>query len=215
MSGLRALLLDLPRRIGYVHGPRLMSRLRKWWVLARHPHAHITFVEPVYLGPGFSLHIPEGGTFTAGPYCDFRRDFRAEVSGGGRIEVGSGCVFTYGVLIQCSTSIVIGERCVFAQGVLLVDGSHRFRDLDRPLLEQGYDFRPLRIEDDAMVSAKCTVIASLGRRAFVGANSVVVEDVPAYSLAVGTPARVIERFGPEDLSETDAPAAPRAARRGG
>src|SRR5947209_12665450 len=209
------LLRDIPRRIGYVHGPRLMSRLRKWWVLLRHPHANISFTEPVYLGPGFSLHIPAGGTFTAGPYCEFRRNFRAEISGDGRVEIGAGSVFTYDVVIQCSTSIVIGERCVLAQGALLVDGSHRFRELDRPLLEQGYDFRPLRIGDEAMVSAKCTVIASLGQRCMVGANSVVVEDVPPYSLAVGAPARVIEHFGPANLSLTDAPPAPRAARRGG
>ncbi len=209
MSRLRALLADLPRRVGYVHGPRLMSRLRKWWVLARHPHASITFVEPVYLGPGFSLHIPERGTFIAGPYCEFRRNFRAELSDGGRLEIGARSVFTYDVVVQCSTSIVIGERCVFAQATLLVDGSHRFRELDRPLLEQGYDFRPLRIDDEVMVSAKCTIIADLGRRCFIGANSVVVHDVPAYSLAVGAPARVIEYFGPEDGERARAAPAPR------
>ena len=174
-----------------------MSRLRKWWVLARHPHASITFTEPVYLGPGFSLHIPDGGTFIAGPYCDFRRDFRAEISGGGRVEIGAGSVFTYGVLIQCSTSIVIGERCVFAQGALLVDGSHRFRDLDRPMLDQGYDFRPIRIGDDAAIMAKCTIIADVGERAFVGANAVVTRPVPPFTLAAGVPARPIESFGPE------------------
>ena len=224
MNRLAALLRDLPRRIGYVHGPRAMSRLRKWWVLARHPHASVTFVEPVYLGPGFSLHIPEGGTFVAGPYCDFRRNFRAEVSGDGHLQIGAGSVFTYDVVIQCSTSIAIGERCVFGQASLIVDGNHRFRDLDRPLLEQGYDFRPLRIGDEAMVSTKCTIIASLGRRCFVGANSVVVDDVPAFCLAVGSPAQVVEYYGPPDEEPPDLDAlsaaragraAPRAARPGG
>jgi acetyltransferase-like isoleucine patch superfamily enzyme len=205
MTRARALLEDLPRRLGYQHGPRLMSRLRKWWVLARHRHASVTFVEPVYLGPGFSLHIPEQGTFVAGPYCDFRRNFRAEIAGGGRLEIGAGSVFTYDVVIQCSTSIVIGERCVFAHACTLVDGNHRFRDPDRPLLEQGYDYRPLRIDDDVMVGAKGTVIASLGRRCVVGANSVVIEDVPAHCLAVGAPARVVDYFGPEGSEPVPSP----------
>jgi acetyltransferase-like isoleucine patch superfamily enzyme len=187
---------DLPRKIGYVHGPRLMSRLRKWWVLLRHPHATISFTEPVYLGPGFSLHIPDNGTFIAGPYCDFRRNFRAEIVGDGRLEIGAGSVFTYDVVIQCSTSIVIGDRCMFGQANLIVDGNHRYRDLDKPMLEQGYDFRPIRIANDATVTTKCTIIADLGERCFIGANSVVLKTVPPFCVAGGAPARVLDYFGP-------------------
>jgi acetyltransferase-like isoleucine patch superfamily enzyme len=196
MNRLKRLLADLPRRVGYVHGPRLMSRLRKWWVLARNPHATIRFTEPVYLGPGFSLHMPDAGTFVAGPACEFRRNFRAEISGDGRIEIGAGTVFTYDVVIQCSTSIVIGERCMFGQATLVVDGNHRFRDLDQPMLAQGYDYRPIRIADDATVTTKCTIIADLGERCFVGANSVVTKPVPPFSVAAGVPAKVIDYFGP-------------------
>ncbi len=195
---MRNLIADLPRRIGYVHGPRLMSRLRKWWVLVRNPHATVRFTEPVYLGPGFSLHMPDGGTFIAGPACEFRRNFRAEIGGDGRIEIGAGSVFTYDVVMQCSTSIVIGERCMFGQATLVVDGNHRFRDLDRPMLSQGYDFRPIRIADDATITTKCTIIADVGERCFVGANSVVTKAAPPFTVVAGSPARVIDYFGPED-----------------
>jgi acetyltransferase-like isoleucine patch superfamily enzyme len=193
---MRRLIADLPRRIGYVHGPRLMSRLRKWWVLARNPHATVRFTEPVYLGPGFSLHMPDGGTFIAGPACEFRRNFRAEISGDGRIEIGAGTVFTYDVVMQCSTSIVIGERCMFGQATLVVDGNHRYRDLDRPMLSQGYDFRPIRIADDATITTKCTIIADIGERCFVGANTVVTKPAPPFTVVAGAPARVLDYFGP-------------------
>lgn len=103
---------------------------------------------------------------------------------------------TYSVLIQCSTSVEIGERCAVGQSTIIVDGNHRFRDLSKPMLEQGYDFHPIRIEDDAAVTSKCTVIADVGTRAFVGANSVVVEPVPAYTVAAGIPARALDYFGP-------------------
>src|SRR4051812_1386411 len=33
----------LPVRIGYFHGPRLMSALRKRWILFRNPHVDIQF----------------------------------------------------------------------------------------------------------------------------------------------------------------------------
>jgi acetyltransferase-like isoleucine patch superfamily enzyme len=186
----------LPMRIGYVHGPRLMSWIRKRWVLLRHPHANIRFGRGVYIGPGFSLFIPHEGSFIVGDRVEFRRDFRAEVSGNGRVSIGSDCTFTYSVLVQCSTTIDIGDRCQFGQTSILLDGQHRFRDLTRPMLEQGYDFNPLVIEHDAVITTKCTIMANVGTRAFVGANAVVTKPVPPYTVAVGAPARPIDYFGP-------------------
>jgi acetyltransferase-like isoleucine patch superfamily enzyme len=192
------LILDLPRRIGYIYGPRLMSRLRKWWVLARNPHATIRFTEPVYLGPGFSLHMPEGGTFVVGPGVQFRRNFRAEVAGQGRISIGAGSYLTYDVIIACTTSVEIGERCGLGQCTFVTDGNHRYRDLSLPFLAQGYDFRPIRIEDDVQIHSKCTIVNSIGRRAVIGANAMVTKPIPPYTLAAGVPARPIDYFGPEE-----------------
>src|SRR5436190_24305526 len=114
-------LRDLVRRIGYGRGPMLMSELRKRWVVFRNPHADGRFQGPVYLGPGFSLHIPDGGRFVVGPGVEFRRGFRAEISGNGRIVIGGGCVITYGPLVQCSTSIEFGKRVMVGQASLVVD----------------------------------------------------------------------------------------------
>ena len=156
-----------------------MSSLRQRWVVLRHPQADIRFGRNVYLGPRFSLFIPEDGSFIVGDGVEFRRDFRAEVSGSGRVTIGAGSVFTYSVVVQCTTTIDIGERCMFGQSTMLLDGQHRFRDLSRPMLEQGYDFQPLRIEDDAVITTKCTIMSDVGRRAFVGANAVVTRPIPA------------------------------------
>jgi acetyltransferase-like isoleucine patch superfamily enzyme len=195
-GGARVWLLYLPGP-----GPRLMSWLRKRWVLFRNPHANIEFQGPVYLGPRFSLDMPRGGTFIVGPGVEFRRGFRAEFgTAQTRITIGKGSVFTYDVLIQCTSSIDIGERCMFGQSTLLVDGNHRFRDLTRPMLEQGYDLTPLRIADHAAILTKSTIIASIGERSFVAANSLVTQPVPPYCVVGGVPARVVDYFGPPDLA---------------
>ena len=36
----------------------------------------------------------------------------------------------------------------------------------------------------------------LGKRAFIGANTVVTRAIPPYTVAAGVPARVIDYFGP-------------------
>jgi acetyltransferase-like isoleucine patch superfamily enzyme len=111
--------------------------------------------------------------------------------------------------MQCTTSIDIGVRCTFGQSSIVVDGQHRFRDLDRPMLEQGYDFTPIVIEDDVTVTTKCTIMAPIARRAVVGANSVVTRPLPPYTVCVGAPARPVEYFGPPGGEPDDlAPPAP-------
>jgi acetyltransferase-like isoleucine patch superfamily enzyme len=174
-----------------------MSWLRKRWVLIRNPHCHIEFSAPVYLGPGFSLDAPRGGTFIVAPGCEFRRGFRAELGGpDARIEIGMMSVFTYDVVLQCSSQITIGAHCMFGQASLVVDGNHQFRELDRPMLQQGYALAPITVGDHVTTTTKCTIIADIGTRTFVGANSVVTRPLPAYCVAAGAPARVLEYFGP-------------------
>ncbi len=88
---------------------------------------------------------------------------------------------------------------MFGQSSAIFDGNHRFRDLTKPMLEQGYDLRRIRIEDDAVVTTKCTIIASIGKRSFVGANSVVTRNLPPCVVAVGAPAKPVDYFGPEGM----------------
>ena len=186
----------LPFRLAYGRGRDLASDLRKIRARLLHPGARIVFGPGTYLGPGFSLDMPHGGTFVTGPRVQFRRGFRAEVHGDGRIVFGADCVCTYDVLMQCTTSIDIGERCIFGQATIVVDGQHRFRDLTRPMLEQGYDWTPITIGDDVFITSKTTIMAPVGERAVVAANAVVTGPVPSFTVVGGVPARVIDTFGP-------------------
>lgn len=193
----------LPWTLRYVHGARLASEARRLLIQATHRHCHVEFQGPVFLGPGFSLFIPGSGTLVVGPGVQFRRGFHCEISGNGKVVIGAGSIFTYYSLIQCSTLIEIGERCMFGQSSIIVDGQHRFRDLTRPMLEQGFDFRDIHIGNDAVITTKCTVMADVGERSFVGANSVVTRDIPPFCIAVGAPARVIEYIGPPEERPAD------------
>jgi acetyltransferase-like isoleucine patch superfamily enzyme len=194
MSGLA----QLPWRLRYVYAASMASRWRRLSIRATHLHADVTIDRTARLGPRFSLWIPGRGRLSIGENCDFRRDFYAEIQGDGVVEIGPATTFTSASIIQISTSLRIGARCVFGNGTLIADGNHRFRDHTRHLLDQGYDFQPITIGDGAVVMSKCTIIAPIGKGAVIGANTVVTKPVPAYCLAVGAPARVVEYFGPPD-----------------
>ncbi len=184
--------------LGYGWGPRLMSALRRRWILFSNPQANIVFQGPVHLGPGFSLYIPAGGSFIVGPNTEFRRGFRAEVVSNGKVVIGARCILSYYSLIQCTGYIEIGDGCGIGQSCAIFDGNHRFRGLDTPFVEQGFDIYPVRIGKECGILTKTTVLADVGDRCQIGANSVVVKPIPAYCIAVGAPARVVEYFGPED-----------------
>ena len=209
MNGRR--LRRVPWELRYDLGARAASALRLAVIRLTHLHCRVEFRGPVRLGPGFSLHIPDAGTFVVGHGVDFRRRFTCEIRQGGRVEIGSGSVFTADTLIQCSTEILIGEGCAFGQSTLIIDGYHRYRDPDEHWFAQGYDFRPIRIGDGAGISDKCTVQADVGERAVVASGSVVNRPVPPYCLAVGSPARVVRYFGPPERRDELVPARRRRA----
>ena len=78
------------------------------------------------------------------------------------------------------------------------------------MLQQGYALSPVTVSDHVTTTTKCTIIADIGERTFVGANSVVSRPLPAFCVAAGAPARVIDYFGPpgqepEELRDGSAP----------
>ncbi len=151
-------------KVVYFRAPLIASALRKRWAKFKNPTATIEFGKHTYCGPGFSLHMPFGGTFITGEGVEFRRRFRAETGKDGRIEIGAGSYLTYDVIISCDTTIKIGERCGLAQSTYVADGSHKYKDLDEEFLNQGYNYRPIVIADDAQIHSKCTIVNSIGHR---------------------------------------------------
>ena len=87
-------------------------------------------------------------------------------------------------MILINSVSVLFVELVWPSAVILADG-------------KGYDFTPLKLADDVTITSKCTILADLGERAVIGANSVVSKPIPAFSVAVGAPAKVIDYFGPE------------------
>ncbi|MEM7017882.1 MAG: acyltransferase [Pseudomonadota bacterium] len=83
--------------------------------------------------------------------------------------------------------ITVGDDAQIGPGALLTTTTHD------PKNQMKVDFRPISIGEWAWVGANATVISgvTIGRHSVIGAGSVVTNDIPDYSIAVGAPARVI------------------------
>jgi serine O-acetyltransferase len=84
--------------------------------------------------------------------------------------------------------VVVGERCVVQEGVTLGAARERGRIVD------GRVDSPV-LGDRVEIGAGARILGpiSVGDGSIVGANAVVLRNVPPEHLAVGVPARVIPR----------------------
>ncbi len=85
--------------------------------------------------------------------------------------------------------ITIGKHATVSQYTYLCTASHDFEQPGMPLITA-----PIIIEDQAWVCA-CVFVApgvTIGQGSVVGARSVVVKDVPRWSVVAGNPAKFIK-----------------------
>ena len=115
------------------------------------------------------------------------------------LEVGDGTSIAGNCVLSAARSVRLGRKVLLARNVYISDHIHAYGDTGRAVLEQGVEqIREVVVEDGAWLGQNVVVCpgVTIGRGAVVGANSVVLEEVPAHSLAVGAPARVVREFAP-------------------
>ena len=98
------------------------------------------------------------------------------------------------VMVAAVDLVEIGDHCMFANGCFVTDGNHRFDDPDKPIPWQGFTSKgPTRIGDNVWCGANVVVTSgvTVGERCVIGANSVVTQDIPPFSIAAGAPAQVL------------------------
>lgn len=100
------------------------------------------------------------------------------------------------VHIVASELIKIENDVLIADKVFISDCTHNYNDIDIAVLKQGISvLKPVSIGEGTWIGeGVCVCGADIGRHCVIGANSVVVNDIPDYCVAVGSPAKVIKRF---------------------
>ena len=112
------------------------------------------------------------------------------------VSIGDRCLIGKGSGIVGHFSIEIGDDVWTGHHVYITDQNHGYLDVDRPVSVQVMPERPVRIGRGSWLGHGSVILpgAEIGEHVVVGANSVVTGVIPSFSVAVGSPARVIRRY---------------------
>lgn len=120
------------------------------------------------------------------------RCYSGHLSVGARSSIGE-----YSIL-ACHGGIDIGPLCMFGPYVLVNAAEHITEGVE-PYRYLGELAREIVIESGVWIGARATILdgVRIGRRAIIGAHSLVNMDIPAEVLAVGTPVRLVRQLALE------------------
>lgn len=112
------------------------------------------------------------------------------------LTIADGTTIGHFVHIVARESVEIQEKVLIADKVFITDSSHGYEDISKPVLEQdNILLRTVTIGEGSWLGDNVSVCgANIGKHCVIGANSVVVKDIPDYCVAVGNPARVIKKY---------------------
>jgi acetyltransferase-like isoleucine patch superfamily enzyme len=110
--------------------------------------------------------------------------------------IGDNVIISESCFISACNRIVIEENVGISPNVMIIDNSRKPGDIRRPSKEQDLKIGYVQIGADSWIAYGACVLpnVTIGRHCIIGALSVVNEDIPPYSVAVGSPAKVVKRF---------------------
>jgi acetyltransferase-like isoleucine patch superfamily enzyme len=120
---------------------------------------------------------------------------------GNRVQFGRGC------LVHCDAQF--GNDILIARNVAFVGrDDHRFDIVGKTIWDspRGDTFKVV-VEDDVWIGHAAIILSgiTIGRGSIIAAGSVVTDDIPRYSIAAGTPAKVTcRRFTEEEIRRHEA-----------
>lgn len=193
---------------------RLLYRVKRtWWNLAVLPSLRAAGVEisdKVQIQGRPIVSLAKGSRIQIGARCVLCSDSQATALGvnhpvvlrtmrpGAEIIIGEDTGIS-GASICAAVSVEIGAGCLLGANVTIVDTDfHVLASENRRYNTNPMEIAcaPVVIEDNVFIGAGVIVLkgVTVGRNSVIGAGSVVTRNIPAGSIAVGNPARVIRQL---------------------
>ena len=114
---------------------------------------------------------------------------------GGRITIGRDSFLGPYTVVYGHGGVEIGDECLIAMHCRILSSKHTLAPAGTAIRTQPDIRKPTRLGRDVWLGAGVTVFGgvTIGDGCVVGAGAVVTADLPAHSIAVGVPARIVGR----------------------
>lgn len=116
-----------------------------------------------------------------------------QVDYGSNISLGNRFYSNFNLTILDCAIVTIGDRVMVGPNVLISTATHEVDVVSR---RQNIEYaQPITIGDDCWIGGGAIILGgvTIGMGSTIGAGSVVTKNIPPWSVAVGTPARVIKK----------------------
>lgn len=155
---------------------------------------HIVLRGMVFLGRDVEIHCtPELARMEIGRWVHIG-DGNSIRCHEGSLKIGDKTVFGCNNVVNAYLDLEIGGSTLVADWCYICDFDHKMDDIHIPIKDQGIVKGPVRIGGDTWVGTKVTVTRNtlIGHGTVLGAHAVVRGEIPPYSIAVGSPAKVVK-----------------------
>ena len=151
----------------------------------------------VFLGPHLQLQTGRAGQIRFGRFVWIGHGSKIRCHEG-IVEIGAKTVIGQDCTISAYQRVSIGQQCVIADRAMFIDFDHNVADPEQPIRSQGIYKRDVVVGSNVWIGYGAQILrgVTVGDNAIIGASSIVTRDIPANSVAAGSPARVI-RMRPE------------------
>ncbi|MDQ0890861.1 acetyltransferase-like isoleucine patch superfamily enzyme [Paenibacillus sp. V4I9] len=114
----------------------------------------------------------------------------------GSLRIGNRVVIGQRVNISCCESLTIGDDVTIAAGCYISDNNHGINPSGPNYMAQPLSSARTEIGSGVWLGQNVAILAGskIGERSIIGAGSIVTGEIPPYSIAVGSPARVIKQY---------------------
>lgn len=118
--------------------------------------------------------------------------------GGRHVHFGKNVYANFNLTLVDDTHIYVGDHTMIGPNVTIASAGHPILP---ELREKGYQFNmPVHIGKNCWIGAGVVIVPgiNIGDNTVIGAGSIVTKDIPANSVAVGNPCRVIREINDRD-----------------
>ena len=115
------------------------------------------------------------------------------------VSIGQNTYIGPDSILGAGGGIRIGSDVLIGSGVHVLAENHEFSSREKPIRIQGVTQKGITIGDDCWIGNQAIILdgVTIGKGSVIGAGSIVTTSISEYSVAVGSPARVVKKRGSE------------------